>query len=253
LPATWIPETVRPIGHDEPESGARVWGRSQNQDRRYHFDAAYCERAKLGDGSNVTLRLIQPSDKEALQRGFEQLSAQSRYLRFFCLKTRLTDAELNHLVNVDGVNHLAIVALSSGDSNEVEILGVARFARLQSSPTVAEPAVTVGDQVQGRGLGTLLMSRLAAAARERGIERFACDYLAENQPIQALLEKYARSAVFEQDGDVIRAEVAVPDIPPTGKPSLHEQGSVIFRLLAESARGAIEIRLRHLILKTRGR
>jgi GNAT superfamily N-acetyltransferase len=230
-----------------------VQGRSQSRDRRYHFDAAYSEQARLGDGTTVVLRLIRPQDSDALRRAFERLSPQSRYLRFFCLKTALTEAELRHLVEVDGVNHFAIVAVGADGPLAGEILGVARFARLEIRPTVAEPAVTVCDQIQGRELGTLLMYRLAAAARERGVKRFACEYLARNQPIQALLEKYARSAVFVQDDNVIRAEVAVPDIPATGRASPQEQGRMIFRLLAESARGAIEIRLRHLLLKTRGR
>jgi GNAT superfamily N-acetyltransferase len=223
----------------------------QQRHPSYHFNAAYREEGRLGDGSGVLLRLIRPSDKEVLRRSFERLSATSRYLRFFAAKSTLTDKELHQLVNIDGVDHFALVAVSLPGPGPEEGLGVARFVRLEDRPEVAEPAVTVLDHAQGRGLATLLVTRLAAAARERGVERFACEFLAVNQPIRHLLEKYARDATFEYEGDVVRAEVPVPAVPTTGEPSSWDLQDVMFRLLGDSARGAIEIRLRHLLLKKR--
>jgi GNAT superfamily N-acetyltransferase len=223
--------------------------RRLDEDRRNGFDADYREDARLHDGTRVVLRLIGPGDRAALRRSFERLSPGSRYRRFFCRKPHLTDAELDYLVDVDGVDHLAIVALGDGGKWADEILGVARFVRLADRPTVAEPAVTVADEVQGSGLGTLLTSRLCAAARERGIERFACEYLVENRSIQSWLEKVAHTAVFERHGDVTRAEFAVPDIPPRGHPDRADRGRVTFRLLAGAARRGIEIRLQHLVMK----
>jgi GNAT superfamily N-acetyltransferase len=213
----------------------------------YHFDASYRERARLGDGSEVVLRVLRPSDRDELRRSFERLSARSRYLRFFSPKNTLTEAELDHLVDLDGIDNFALVALSVGA--QPVGLGVARFARLAGRAEVAEPAVTVVDHAQGHGLATLLLSRLAAAAKERGVERFVCEFLAVNEPIRRLLEKYARDAVFERHEEVVRAEVPVPDLSASGEPSLGERKGVMFRLLGDSARGAIEIRLRHLLLK----
>jgi GNAT superfamily N-acetyltransferase len=219
----------------------------------YHFDRDYREEVRLGDGTRALLRLIRPNDKEALRRGFERLSTSSRYLRFFMSKPCLTDDELHYLVNVDNVDHLALVAATLETPAEEEGLGVARYVRLAGRPQVAEAAVTVVDHAQGKGLASLLLTRLAAAARERGVERFTCDFMAANQPVLRLLEKYADDTVFEYDGDVVHAEVLIPDLPPSATPTPGERRGVMFRLLGDTARGNIEIRLRHLLLKPRGR
>ncbi len=227
-------------------------GRSSPVPRGYHFDESYREQVRLGDGSSAVLRLIRPSDRAALLKGFERLSPQSRYLRFFSMKATLTDAELSQLVELDGVDRFAIVAMAEGGAED-QVLGVARFARLPSHPELCEPAVTVIDHAQGKGLATVLLARLAAAARERGVERFACEFLAANWPVRHLIEKHARDAVFEHEDEVVRAEVPIPEVSALGPPDAGALGSFMFRLLRESARGKTEIRLRHLLLKTRER
>ena len=47
------------------------------------------ERHVLKDGTNVVLRPIQPGDRDELKRGFEHLSSESRYRRFFAAVVQL--------------------------------------------------------------------------------------------------------------------------------------------------------------------
>lgn len=54
---------------------------------------------------------------------------------------------------------------------------------------LAETAATVIDEWQGRGVGTELLRRVAARAREAGIEHFTASCLAENHDIQQLLQE----------------------------------------------------------------
>lgn len=85
----------------------------------------------LRDGTRVVIRPIRPEDKEALLRGFEQLSEHSRYRRFFTDKGRLSPAELRYLTEVDQVDHVALAAATEDESRG---LGVARFSGSPTAP-----------------------------------------------------------------------------------------------------------------------
>ncbi|MBI5510906.1 MAG: GNAT family N-acetyltransferase [Deltaproteobacteria bacterium] len=214
-----------------------------------HFDGHYQEEATLADGSRVHLRFVRPEDKARLQAAFEKLSPESRYLRFFSHKQTLTDAELEVLTNVDGDHHVAIGAALDGPGGELVPLGVARFVRLADEPAVAEAAIVVVDRFHGRGLGTLLLQRLAAAALERGITTFRCEFFVHNHKVRRLLENMAPSLKLEVDGDVMKVEIPVPSIDRGQPPTRIDRDTPLFHLLGQSAQGAIELRLRRLLLK----
>src|ERR1700733_7991003 len=154
----------------------------------------YVERAFLRDGTPIRLRLLAPEDAPLLRRGFEQLSPDSRYARFLVPKQRLSDDELRYLCDVDQESHFALGAIrEDGDGHGEPVgVGIARFIRLPDvlgEPVTAEAAIAVADEVQRQGVGKLLLSRLIAAAAERGIERFRCEVLCSNTSMHALIEK----------------------------------------------------------------
>jgi GNAT superfamily N-acetyltransferase len=76
---------------------------------------------------------------------------------------KLTEGMVRYLTEIDHHDHEAIIAL---DEQTGEGIGVARYVRDQERPEVAEVAVTVIDDWQGRGLGTLLLEVISARARE---------------------------------------------------------------------------------------
>ena len=123
--------------------------------------------AALRDGSRVEVRPVRRSDAELLLRGFERLSDESRYRRFLCSMPELSEEMVRYLTDVDHHDHEAVVAL---DAATGEGVGVARYVRDLDRPERAEAAVTVIDDWQGRGLGTLLLELLAVRAREEGVE-----------------------------------------------------------------------------------
>lgn len=175
--------------------------------RTLTFDADYCEDVTLTSGLRVRLRLIQPEDKRRLQEGLARMSKESRYLRFFTDKPRLNKSELAYLTELDQQSHFAIGAVElDADGNEGEGLGVARFIRLPEDPRLAEPAIAVVDRAQGQGLGTLLMSRIADAARERDIQAFRSEFLAWNDGARELFKSMSDVVSFSADGTVAVAE-----------------------------------------------
>jgi GNAT superfamily N-acetyltransferase len=205
------------------------------------FDDEYREPAALRDGRAVVLRLIRPEDKERLRLGFDGLSPESRYRRFFAVKTELSADELRYLTEVDGSNHFAIGAVGATDDAG---LGVARFIRIADEPGVAEAAIAVADGAQGQGLGSLLFQRLIAAAAERGVARFRCEMLGTNAGMAELLRSLAPISSVEVASGVVCMEFALPVIGPENSASTPPRESSLFRLLTLVGSGALEWRAR---------
>jgi GNAT superfamily N-acetyltransferase len=159
---------------------------------------------ELRDGSSVALRPIEAADRELLEEGFERLSPQSRYRRFFSPVAHLSKRQLDYLTDVDHHDHEALVAVDPASGG---LVGVARFVRTE--PGIAEPAIVVSDDWQGRGLGAQLLDALADRAREEGVECFVAPILAENRGAISLFERLAGGeATVRHDG--IEVELTIP-------------------------------------------
>jgi GNAT superfamily N-acetyltransferase len=173
----------------------------------YRVNADYREEHALDDGTKVTLRLIRPDDGEPLRQGFNRLSPTSRYRRFLSGMSELSDDMVHYLTEVDGVNHVAVVATTDSLDLKTEIgLGVARVIRLAEDPTVAEAAVTVSDDAQHRGIGRLLVRTVAEAAYERGVRTIRAEVLASNAPMRRLLDELS-AVVRSDDGTTLIFDV----------------------------------------------
>ena len=162
---------------------------------------------ELCDGSRVRIRQGQPSDDELLVRGFERLSEQSRYRRFLTPLPTLDQETVRYLTEVDHHDHEAMIAL---DEQCKEGLGVARYVRDPERPDTAEVAVTVIDDWQGRGLGTILLEAISGRARQEGIKTFTALTLAENQEMLDLLEDLGPVRIMDQALGTVEIEVPIP-------------------------------------------
>jgi GNAT superfamily N-acetyltransferase len=214
---------------------------TEGSERRYGPD--FSEDVALADGSKAVIRTVRPEDRELLRRGFDALSPESRYLRFFSTKLRLSEKELEYLTNVDGENHFAIGASRFDEVGREEGLGIGRFIRDAEHPEVAEPALAVIDHAQGLGLGTLLLGHLTAAARERGIEVFQCELLAHNTTMARLLEEISPELSLKDIGSgIIEATVPLPHAEADGAPT-RDRETAVHSLLSYAARRAGTVKL----------
>ena len=181
----------------------------------------------LRDGARVRLRPIALEDKPALATSFERLSEESRYRRFFTSKNKLSAAELDYLVDVDHTNHEAIIAI---DPSSGQGLGVARYVRSTDDTGLAEVAVTVVDDWQGRGLGRALLQRLTYRARREGVRRFSALVQAENRASLGLLEGLGDTRRTFAPGEV---ELLI-ELPPE-----RGLGTRLARVLRAAAAGSL--------------
>jgi GNAT superfamily N-acetyltransferase len=143
---------------------------------------------RLPDGAPVVIRPIRPEDKGMLSDGLRRLSPQSAQRRFLTPKRSFSRTELRYLTEVDGREHVALVAEYPCHPTR-RLIAVARFVKLADRPDAAEVAVTVADEWQGRGLGSLLGKHLSHLARNRGIRRFTATMASENAPAHRLMAK----------------------------------------------------------------
>lgn len=215
------------------------------EEKRYRYDDSYEESVPLSDGHRVHLRLLRPSDKELLLDGFERLSSESRYARFMAPKARLTERELRYLTEVDGVDHFAMGAVRRHLVSKDEGVGSARFVRIPGEPDTAEPAVTVVDDYQGKGLGSVLLQRLIEAAWERDIRWFRSELLAENKASKGLMESLSPEVRFTATGDgALLATIPVPEPDSTPTAPGFFVGTPVQQLLSYVARAKITVRPR---------
>lgn len=168
-------------------------------------DPSFRVTRELPDGTSYVIRPILPEDREGLQRGFQEASPETRFLRFGLASTALTDAALTYLTCVDQKDHVALVAtMTSPDLKTERGIGVARFVRLAASPTVAEAAVAVIDDMQRKGVGRALTTELGRAALARGITTLRAEVLERNTTMRDILERLgARARPSENEGMVL--------------------------------------------------
>ncbi len=151
-------------------------------------------RALLRDGSAVTLKVAEPADHDAVRRFFHELSPESRRRRFFAI-AEPSDALIARLCDASRpANAMTLLCLRQVGT---EVRPIAIGSYIGEGGHAEEVAFAVADAFQGKGLGTVLLERLAAMAAANGIRRFDATTLPENAQ---MLE------VFYESGFEIRSK-----------------------------------------------
>ncbi len=163
----------------------------------------YAEYATLRDGRALLIRALRFSDRQLVADFFGSLSPESIRYRVFASKSTLSESELTYLVDLDFVSHVGLVALVV-ESSEERVLGVGRYCRVPlahsgAAPLAAELALTVLDEAQGHGIGTLLLEHLASIARDQGILELEADVMIGNTKMMQ---------VFSDSGFVMHKSIA---------------------------------------------
>jgi GNAT superfamily N-acetyltransferase len=162
----------------------------------------------------VLIRPIRADDGERLSASHARLSPESRYRRFLSAKPELTVADVRYLIDVDGVDHIALVATRPSPDGE-QIVAVARCIRVPGTPDVGEVAIVVNDALQRQGVGRRLVSRLAELAVAQGITHFRATMLSENLGIQRLMTNLSAGPVQRwHHGETSEMEIELPSAEP---------------------------------------
>lgn len=154
----------------------------------------------LRDGRQVNIRALRPDDRNGLLAAVANIGNQSLYRRFFSAKREFTETEVAFFLNVDFVEHLALVAVLHQGGRPM-IVGGARCIVVQ--PATAEVGFAVVDQYQGQGVGAALMQHLANIARQAGIKELIAEVLPDNISMLTVFKKSGLPLSAKQEAGVV--------------------------------------------------
>jgi len=155
--------------------------------------ANYSTIEALRDGERIEIRALKPEDRAEFIAAVEQTSAPALRRRFFAPRRDFSEEEVAYYLNVDFVDHVALIAVAEEAGRPV-IIGGGRC--IVERPGQAELAFVVIDRYQGRGVGSALMRHLAIIAGDAGLEHLIAQVLPENV---AMLRVFKRNG-FEITG-----------------------------------------------------
>lgn len=167
----------------------------------------YSVKETLRDGSRIEIRALQPTDRDELQSAVGRMSDESIHRRFFAPKRHFSEREIDFYLNVDFVNHVALVAISDADGRPL-IIGGGRY--IMTQPGVAEVAFSIDDAHQGRGIGGLLMRHLSAIARASGLRELVAEVLPGNTAMLSVFKKAGLEMTTKREGGVVHVTLRLP-------------------------------------------
>jgi L-amino acid N-acyltransferase YncA len=156
------------------------------------------ELVHLRDGCSVTIRPAAARDEPALRSFLAGLCLEARRLRFFTGAADVSKAA--HWAASTGADRCGLIA-----HDETGVL-VGHAAYIQLDETRAEVAVEVADHLHDRGLGTILIERLAVIAEQHGITHFVAEVLSENHAMLDVFREGFDGRVVLHEGPEERVE-----------------------------------------------
>jgi acetyltransferase len=172
----------------------------------------YTSSHRLADGTELVVRAIRPEDESLIVEFHEGHSEHTIRMRYFGMVRTLSRESLIRLCHLDYDRELALVAVYHDQEHRPHIAGVSRYY-LRPETGVAEFALIVGDPWQRNGLGTHLLEKLIAIARDRGIERLVGAILRENSPMISLVRKLGFEIHDTSDKSAVQAVIRLASAP----------------------------------------
>jgi RimJ/RimL family protein N-acetyltransferase len=168
--------------------------------------ANYSTFAVLRDGRRIEIRALRKQDRDDLLAAVELISTESLYRRFFGVKRKFTEKEIAFFLNIDFVNHVALVAVMDQGGRQI-IVGGGRYVVVR--PGAAEVAFAVVDEFQGQGMGAALMRHLVTIARHAGLKEFIAEVLPDNMAMLKVFEKSGLDLHTKREAQVVYVTLAL--------------------------------------------
>ena len=154
----------------------------------HRYPADLIDVIQLAGGKRVVIRPVLPQDADLTRDFFGNLPAPDRYDRFMSPMRNLPPDLVRRFTDIDYADHLALVAEVFEGGEEI-VVAEARYVRSADDPSVAEFAVSVADQWQGKGLASRLLAKLLCRASTAGVRRMTGETLATNDKMLHLARK----------------------------------------------------------------
>lgn len=171
--------------------------------------ATYSAYEKLRDGRPIEIRALRPNDEAGMLAAIDRTNAESLRRRFFVTKRGFSEKEKAFFLNVDFVNHVALVA-TIDEGGQRRIIGGGRY--VVTEPGTGEVAFVVIDAYQGQGIGAMLTHHLVKLAREAGLQELTADVLQENIAMRKVLGKFGFLAGRSPDPQIVHMTAPLTEL-----------------------------------------
>ena len=165
----------------------------------------------LRDGRPLLIRALRPADRPAMIEFAGQMSEETRYRRFFAPKRTFSEREIEYFLNVDFVNHVALVAELEGEGKRQVIVGGGRY--VVTAPGRAELALTIDDGHQQLGIGTRVMRHLIDIARSAQIGELVAEVLPDNAPMLKVFQRCGLAMTTRHEPGVVQVTLDLKGHP----------------------------------------
>jgi acetyltransferase len=125
------------------------------------------ENVVLKNGEEVLVRPIIAEDEVRHQKFDASLTEEDRYKRYFSQRGKMSHEEMAMLTQLDYEREMAFIAVRMDENNEQETLAVVR-ASIDPDNIDAEFAMIVRSDLQGLGLGKILLDKLIRYQKTKG-------------------------------------------------------------------------------------
>lgn len=161
----------------------------------------HLEEAREVDGETVAVRPAKPVDERRIQEHFYDLDKEDVVSRFFHEKASFIKDEVGEVSQVDYINNLTIVAVV-GEFGFGKVVGVGEYL-LDSTRNMAEIAFSVSKNWQGKGIGEMLLKKLALGAKNNSIAGIEAYTSPDNQAMIKLFGKLGQQVTTTMDEEMV--------------------------------------------------
>ena len=187
--------------HEAKQMNLFSAGRSLKESIRGVYPLKY-EETRVIDGCKVSIRPTKPVDERRLQEHFYSLDKEDVVARFFHEKTRFLRSDVEGISQIDYTHNLTLIAVT-GEFGFGKVIAVGEYL-LDEDDKLAEVAFSVLRRWQGKGLGYILMQKIAEAARENGIDGLMAYTAADNQAMVALFKTLPYQVTTRLEDNVLK-------------------------------------------------
>ncbi len=188
----------------------------------------YHEHVLLRDGSGVTLRIATREDMASVEGLINKVSDESRYFRFMAGVNYVSKSIIEEMCVNEPREQASLLAIVGGDSSE-RVVAIGNYVSL-AVRNAAEVSLLVDDDYQGKGVGTLLLERLAGIAAANGFVGFEAEMLSANDKMMVVFRDAGFEVIQAIGGSTVHIE-----FPVSGNAAIRDRADLRDRIAAANS------------------
>lgn len=170
------------------------------------------EESRVIDGRKITFRPVKPTDERPIQEHYYGLDKTDVVSRFFHEKTSFVSKQIERTFIIDYHKDMTLVVVE-GQMGFEKVLAVGEYY-LNPETNLAEIAFSVDKGWQGKGLSSIIIKKLAEAAKKNGIKGLTAYTDKENKRMVKLFNTLDYEVKNKYENNMIYLEALFDKKPP---------------------------------------